>query len=308
MKKKQFYESPEAELLVVRFEQNIMSVVNGVNYSDTTGGAGGDDSYDDGDVKAIAVKDGLVTGVASKTFNKVQAYAVTFGTPSNGTIVVKHGETTLTSGDEIAAGETITITTTPSSGYVLSTLVYNDGSDHDIKSAKSFTMPSSAVSITATFEESQGGTYSMTPDQSSTGSSATAYITTLTEFTYNDISWKMNQWNPSSLQIKTNQSSAANEFRFYNTSAFSGRISKVVITFSALTVSDASKLMFLGGTSEVTATTGGTAGTWDSTTKTLTWTPGASDNFTYFAFYQNGKAASGTNSLASADAIVVTYE
>ena len=49
MKKKQFYESPEAELLVVRFEQNIMSVVNGVNYSDTTGGAGGDDSYDDGE-------------------------------------------------------------------------------------------------------------------------------------------------------------------------------------------------------------------------------------------------------------------
>ena len=118
----------------------------------------------------------------------------------------------------------------------------------------------------------------------------------------------MNQWNPSTLQIKTNESSAASEFRFYNTSAFSGRITKVVITFSALTVSDASKLMFLGGTSEVTATTGGTAGTWNSMSKTLTWEPASTDNFTYFAFYQNGKAASGTNKLATSDAIVVTYE
>lgn len=151
-------------------------------------------------------------------------------------------------------------------------------------------------------------TYSLTPDQTNTGSNSNSYITTLTEFTYNGISWKMNQWNPKTLQVKTNQGSAANEFRFYNTSAFSGRITQVVITFSALTVSDASKLMFLGGTSEITETTGGTAGTWDGTTKTLTWTPGASDNFTYFAFYQNGQAASGTNYLASSNAIVVTYE
>ena len=151
-------------------------------------------------------------------------------------------------------------------------------------------------------------TYSLTPDQASTGSTSTSYITSLTEFTYGGISWKMNQWNPKTLQVKTNQSSAASEFRFYNTSAFSGRITKVVISFEALTVSDASKLMFLGGTSEVTATTGGTAGTWDATKKTLTWTPAAADNFTYFAFYQNGRAASGTNYLAETDAIVVTYE
>ena len=151
-------------------------------------------------------------------------------------------------------------------------------------------------------------TYSLTPNNEQTGLSNTTYITTLTEFTYNNVSWKMNQWNPSTLQIKTNQSSAASEFRFYNTSAIPGRITQVVMTFSALTVIDASKLMFLGGTSEVSATTEGTAGTWNATDKTLTWTPGASDNFTYFAFYQNGKAASGTNYLASSDAIVVTYE
>lgn len=150
--------------------------------------------------------------------------------------------------------------------------------------------------------------YSLTPDQSSTGSDATTYITTITEYTHNTVKWKMNQWNPNTLQIKTNQNSASSEFRFYNTSAFSGRITKVVITFSSLTVSDSSKLMFKGDASEVSTTSGGSAGTWNSSDKTLIWTPGASDNYTFFAFYQNGKAASGTNNLATSNAIVVLYE
>ncbi len=153
-------------------------------------------------------------------------------------------------------------------------------------------------------------TYSLTPDQTSTGSSATSYITTLTEFTYGGVSWKMNQWNPSTLQVKTNQSSASSEFRFYNTSAFEGRITKVVISFSALGLKDTdnSGFMFVGGTSEISTTTGGTQGIWNSTDKTLTWEPGVSDNFTFFAVYQNGKVATGSNYLASSNAIVVTYE
>ena len=150
--------------------------------------------------------------------------------------------------------------------------------------------------------------YSLTPNQSSTGSSATTYITTLTEFTYNGISWKMNQWNPSTLQIKTNQSSASSEFRFYNTSAFAGKITQVVISFQSLTVANENGFMFVGGTSAVTGTTGGTSGTWNENAKTLTWTPSNSDNFTYFAFYQNGKVATATNKLATSDAIVVTYD
>jgi hypothetical protein len=46
---KKHYEIPESELLLVKFEENIMSLRNGVNYSNTPGGAGGDDVYDDGD-------------------------------------------------------------------------------------------------------------------------------------------------------------------------------------------------------------------------------------------------------------------
>ena len=159
-----------------------------------------------------------------------------------------------------------------------------------------------------------GAVYSLTPDKTSTGSSSTTYITTLTEFTYanptgSSITWKMNQWNPSNMQIKTNQSSATSEFRFYNSSAFAGKITKVVMTFSALTLSNTTTtgFQFLGGSSAVTSTSGGADGTWNSTAKTITWTPATSTNYTYFAFYQNGKKATGTNKLATSNAIVIYY-
>lgn len=156
----------------------------------------------------------------------------------------------------------------------------------------------------------QTATYVMTPNNATTGSASTSYVNNLTEFTYEDISWKMAYWNPSSLQVKTNQDSPAAEFRMYTTSAFPGKIKNVVVTFSALTLKNTSStgFMFVGGSEEVTATTGGTAGVWDATEKTLTWTPAETDDFTYFALYQNGKVATGTNKLADSAAIVVTYE
>lgn len=235
--------------------------------------------------------------VATPTFNPVQ------GTVEAGTAVSISCTT---------AGATIHYTmdgTEPTASSATYTTAITVNATVEIKAIAVKTGYKDSAIATARYTvNGGGGTYSLTPNQASTGSNATTYITSLTEFTYNGISWKMNQWNPKNLQIKTNQSSPASEFRFYNTSAFSGRISKVVITFSTLNVVDATKLMFLGGSSEVTATTGGTAGTWNSTDNTLTWTPAAADSFTYFAFYQNGKAASGNNYLEDTDAIVVTYE
>lgn len=277
-------------------------------------------------VKAIAVKDDWKTSsVASATYT-ISGVASQLDAPDDVTITAMNGtsftatwtkasnasgyswklstssnpEAAAISGGtgSIASGSTETVTV--SSGISLSA---NTPYYLHIKSV------GDGVSYSdSDYESTHIKYYSLTPDQASTGSSATSYITTLTEFTFNTIKWKMNQWNPDTRQVKTNQSNAANEFRFYNTSAFSGRITKVVITFSALSVSDASKLMFKGDTKEVSATSGGSAGTWSSTPKTLTWTPGSSDNYTYFAFYQDGKAASGTNYLAASNAIVVLYE
>lgn len=86
------------------------------------------------------------------TFAKL--YTVTWSTPEHGSIAVKNGATTLSSGDTVPEGATVSITVSPADGYALSTLKYNDGSDHDIKTTKSFTMPAHDVSITASFESS----------------------------------------------------------------------------------------------------------------------------------------------------------
>ena len=109
-------------------------------------------------VKAVGIDDNAVvcTGVASATFTKLETYAVTWSSPANGSITVKNGESTISSGAMVPETATVSITVTPNDGYILSTLSYNDGSDHDIKAAKSFTMPSHTVSITATFEASAG--------------------------------------------------------------------------------------------------------------------------------------------------------
>jgi len=54
-----------------------------------------------------------------------KSYAVNFTTPTNGTLLVKNGSAVLTSGDLVLNGTILTVTATPSAGYVLSTLTAN---------------------------------------------------------------------------------------------------------------------------------------------------------------------------------------
>lgn len=151
-------------------------------------------------------------------------------------------------------------------------------------------------------------TITLIPNQSNTGNSSTSYVTTAHTFTYSSVSWTMNQWNPKSLQIKTNQNSATSEFNFY-TGVFPGSITSVVLTFSDLTlVSTSSTGMYVALKSSAyssLATSGGNQLTWSSTNKTLTWTGSASSGYKAISFYQNGKVATGTNKIAS---IAVTYD
>lgn len=44
-----FYEKPTVELLVVRFEENLLVISGGANWASQAGGAGGNDSYSDGE-------------------------------------------------------------------------------------------------------------------------------------------------------------------------------------------------------------------------------------------------------------------
>ncbi len=57
-------------------------------------------------------------------------------------------------------GDTVTLTVVPENGYVLKSLKYNDGTDHDIvadaQGAYKFTMPNTAVTVVAVFAPSWG--------------------------------------------------------------------------------------------------------------------------------------------------------
>ncbi|MDE5562508.1 MAG: hypothetical protein K2J01_03050 [Clostridiales bacterium] len=74
-------------------------------------------------------------------------YDVEIANVTNGTVTADK--------TKAAEGETVTLTVTPAEGYILATLVYNDGEDHDIKDTKTFTMPNKKVTVTATFELEQ---------------------------------------------------------------------------------------------------------------------------------------------------------
>lgn len=79
------------------------------------------------------------------TFKKQSVVTLTYGTDP------AHGSISISPASPVFQGETVTVTATPDSGYALSALKYNDGSDHDVLSAMSFTMPGTAVTVTATF-------------------------------------------------------------------------------------------------------------------------------------------------------------
>ncbi|MCH5160569.1 MAG: discoidin domain-containing protein [Clostridiales bacterium] len=72
-------------------------------------------------------------------------YAVTVNPTTHGTVSVGLVEATVNT--------PVTVTVNPDSGYGLKSLVYNDGTNHDITTTRSFLMPAHDVTITAVFEE-----------------------------------------------------------------------------------------------------------------------------------------------------------
>ena len=87
-----------------------------------------------------------VAYTTDKKLMLAKKYNVTIdSTITNGTV------TTDVTDDKAFVGDTVTVTATADSGYILKTLKYNDGTDHDITNTKSFIMPEADVTITAEF-------------------------------------------------------------------------------------------------------------------------------------------------------------
>ena len=96
-----------------------------------------------------ATKDVTITQAAA-----VAKYAVTFSTPSNGTLVVKNGEETITSGTEVSDGTILTIVTTPANeDYRLTKWEYNAAGAGWNDGVGSTYEVTSAVEFRASFEE-----------------------------------------------------------------------------------------------------------------------------------------------------------
>ena len=83
-------------------------------------------------------------------------YAIDVSDDTHGTVTAKVGGTTVT---EAAANAEVTLTIEPATGYVLDTLTVDDDdvTASVTNSTYTFTMPSHAVEISATFKESGGG-------------------------------------------------------------------------------------------------------------------------------------------------------
>ena len=111
---------------------------------------------DSGTYTVERVEEGVVveTREVRVTIYEATPYAITNGAPL-ASATDNHGYITIDK-TTAASGTDVTVTVTPDEGYRLKSLKYNDGEDHDITSAKSFTMPPKDVTVTAEFEKISG--------------------------------------------------------------------------------------------------------------------------------------------------------
>ncbi len=143
-------------------------------------------TYNDGsdhditDSKTFTMPAGNVTVTA--VFEEIK-YSITVTPATDGTLSVET--------PEVAAGTTVTVTATPDNGFGLKSLIYNDGSDHDITASKTFTMPVGDVTVTAVFEEVYGVTVdggithgTVTPDKTLAFAGDTVNLTVAPETNY----------------------------------------------------------------------------------------------------------------------------
>ena len=120
-------------------------------------------------VKAIAVKNGVASPVASASYTTTNAasgshtptYGITIRDSKNGDVTASH--------KSAAKGTTITLTVDPDKGYLLDTLTVLDGKDKELKLTDkgdgkfTFTMPDSKVTVEAAFKTAGNNPFTDVP-------------------------------------------------------------------------------------------------------------------------------------------------
>ena len=151
-----------------------------------------------------------------------------------------------------------------------------------------------------------GQSLEFAPDQLTTGSTSTSYVSSETEFTKNGVTFIINNWNPKNLQIRGNQTTNSNlqsgsNFYIHNTTPMPGNITGITITYTAGSIV-ASKTYAMTGSAAISSqsTSNSTAGT--AATSSVTWTfDGTSP---YFAI---GMQKGGTSGNTYCGTITITY-
>lgn len=104
---------------------------------------------------AVAGKYTASEGYITVTVTGPTLYKVTIETPANGTLIVKHGDDTVNSGDEFEEGEKLQITATPDADYKFRNWQAYDGTTHTYTTSFEWEMSAHDVTLTANFDEIQ---------------------------------------------------------------------------------------------------------------------------------------------------------
>ncbi|MGM9752476.1 MAG: FN3 associated domain-containing protein, partial [Candidatus Cryptobacteroides sp.] len=227
-------------------------------------------------------------------------YAAPCATPE---ITLDGAEASITCGTE---GATIYYTVdgndpTETSDVYSSPVTLTDGQTIKAKAFLDGHKPSDIASKKYT-AGSTGESLSFKLDETTTGSSSSSYVTSAVAFTKDEVSYKVNQWNPSTLQIKCNQSNAASNFSLYNTSAIPGKITKISIEITSGTIADVSKI-YLQTSASVLSSAATSGANPINNDGTLEWS--IEGSVSYFSF---GTVKGGMSGTVKAGTITIEYE
>lgn len=170
------------------------------------------------------------------------------------------------------------------------------------------------ASYTITITDPNGGgeigeerTITLTLNSATTGNTSTSYVQTVNTFTYDDVTYSVNNWNPSSLQIRGNQTTSNNmqsgkNFMLRNTTAIPGKIKSITITYTEGTIV-AAKTYAQVGSAEITNQTTSTSVNGTAGTNAVSWT--FNDGGSYFAI---GMVKGGTSGTTKSGTITIVYQ
>lgn len=147
------------------------------------------------------------------------------------------------------------------------------------------------------------------PNQTVTGNESTSYVTTETAFETNGVSYLINNWNPSTLQVRGNQTTQSNlqsgaNFYIHNTTAFPGDITRIEVTYKTAETTLVESKIYAQFASSLISTqdTAKSSNPMDSDSK-LTWSNSTSSK--YFAI---GMIQGGTSGTAKIEKITIYYK